>query len=189
MLKRIAQGGLGVVLAGGALIGWFVWRGETVVSLGQTELQQAIALGFPVEKTYLAVVHTRLSDPVVELKEGSDRIGLTVAVEIGLQGVGKPTRGSASLSCRIRYEPAEGSFYADDPSVDRLSLDGHPEGATGAITWIVKGLLAHHPIYTLPSSGFGRSAAKLVLKDVRVQNGALRLTLSVDREALKGLGP
>jgi hypothetical protein len=183
MLKRIAQLGLAFMLAAGLLLGWFLWRGETVVSLGQTELQQAIALGFPVEKTYLALVHVRLSDPVVVLKENSDRIGLSVAVAVGLQGVGKPAQGSAELSCQIRYEPAEGSFYADDPSVDRLTLDGHTEGVlektTGAITWIVKGLLLHHPIYTFKAHDFGHSAAKLVLKDVRVQDGKLRLTLGL----------
>jgi len=174
-----------VVLAAAAVAaGWLLWRGEAVISLGQTELQQAIQLGFPVEKTYLVIVQVRLSDPVVTLRESSDRIELAVRVEAGIKDVGKPSRGTADLSCRIRYEPSEGSFYADDPKVERLALDGHPEGllekSSGAVTWMLQGLLAHRPIYTLKALDTARSVSKLDLKDVRVRDGRLRLTLGVD---------
>lgn len=177
---------LGLVVLAAALVaaGWLLWRGEAVVSLGQAELQQAIRLGFPVEKTALAVVQVRLSDPVVTLRESSDRIELAVRVEAGLKDLGRPSRGTADVSCRIRFEPSEGSFYADDPRVERLSLDGHPEGlvekSSGAVTWILQGLLARRPIYTLKSVDTARSVARLVLKDVRVRDGKLRLALGVD---------
>lgn len=193
MRKSLVGLGLALVLGAGIVGGWFLWRGDTVVLLGEAELEQAIGLGFPVEKTYLGLLHVRLTDPRVVLRENSDRIGLSFAVAVGLEGLGKPARGSADLSCRIRYEPAEGSFYADDPSVDRLRLGSHAEGvvekATGAVTWIVKGLLVHRPIYTLRSRVLSQSVAKLVLKDVRVENGNLRLTLSAQAGAGRAAGP
>jgi hypothetical protein len=183
MLRRIAQLGLAFMLATGLLLGWFLWRGDTIVSLGRPELQQTIALGFPVEKTALAVFRVRLSDPSVLLRESSDRLGLTAAAEVGLQGAGPPAKGTVELSCRIRYEAAKGSFYADDPRVERLTLDGHPHGliesTAEALTGIVAGLLARSPIYTLPAAGLQHSVATLVLKDVRVRDGKLRLTLGL----------
>ena len=182
-MNRAVRLGLVALLAAAIPAGWLLWRGDLVVSLGQAELQQALRVGFPVEKTYLAVVRVALSEPVVTLRESSDRIELAVRVEAGLQGIGKPSRGTADVSCRIRYEPVEGSFYADDPKVERLSLDGHRDGllekSSGAVTWILQGLLAGRPIYKLKALDTAHSVAKLVLKDVRVQDGKLRLTLGL----------
>ena len=183
-MKTAFRLGLVALAAAAVAAGWLLWRGEAVVSLGQAELQQALRLGFPLEKTYLVIVQVRLSDPVVTLREDSDRIELAVRVEAGLKDLGRPSRGTADVSCRIRYEPSEGSFYADDPKVERLSLDGHPEGllekSSGAVTWVLRGLLARQPIYTLRTLDTARSVARLVLKDVRVREGRLRLTLGVD---------
>jgi hypothetical protein len=185
MLKKALVAGLLVLAGAGLAVGWFFWGGETVVSLNQWEIQQAIVLGFPVEKTYLGVLKVHLRDPLVVLPEASDRIGLRVTVDAGIPGLGKPSTGTAELSCRIRYDREKVSFYADDPRVERLSLDEHrdgaPEKAPAAVTWIVKGLLADRPLYTLTSVDVGHSLAKLVLKDVRVKDGKLRLTLAVDR--------
>lgn len=182
-MKTPIRLGLVALVGAASAAGWLLWRGELVISLGQAELQQALRVGFPVEKTALAVVRVTLSDPVVTLRESSDRIELAVRVEAGLQGIGKPSRGTADVSCRIRYEPAEGSFYADNPKVERLSLDGHPDGllekSSGAVTWILQGLLAGRPIYQLKTLDTAHSVAKLVLTDVRVRDGKLRLTLGL----------
>ncbi len=67
--------------------------------------------------------------------------------------------------------------------MEHLRLEGHRDGpldkTSGAVTWIVHGLLAHTPIYTLKSVDVGHSLAKLVLRDARVKDGKLRLSLGL----------
>ncbi|HLY11397.1 MAG TPA: DUF1439 domain-containing protein [Planctomycetota bacterium] len=184
MVKKLLGFAVAVLISGGLLFAWRLWHGGTVISLNQLEIQQAVNVGFPIEKTYLGILRVQLRDPVVTLQESSDRIALAVKVDVGIPGIGRPAKGEADLSCKIRYDAAQGAFYADDPQVERLTLEGHPDGVlektSGAVTWIVKGLLANRPIYTLSSVDVGHSFAKLVLKDVRVKSGTLRLTLGID---------
>lgn len=164
------------------LAAWMYFGHTVVIELGQTEVQKALEIAFPVEKTYLHVIKVHLSDPVVTLRESSERITFSTKIGVGLSG-SAPLRGSADLSCLIRYDAARGAFFADDPKVERLTIDGHPdaflERTTGAITWILKGALEHTPVYTLRTLDTRHAIAKLVLKDVRVKQGKLRLTLGL----------
>jgi hypothetical protein len=87
------------------------------------------------------------------------------------------------VSCRIRYDAAQGAFFADDPRVERLALDGHPkshlDATQTAITWVLKAVLEGTPVYTLRAGEHKEAFAKLLLRDVRVKSGKLRLTLGV----------
>jgi hypothetical protein len=176
--------GVGLVAAG-AVIAWQLWERGFVVELDQAQLQMAISAGFPVEKTYLGLLRVELSDPSVTLPERSDRLRFAVRVGVGLPGVPGLLRGTADLSGRIRYEAAPGSFYVDDPRVEGLTIKGLPdrfvEKTQGAVGWIFEGVLRGRPVYTLGPGDAPQSVAKMLLKDVRVEKGKLRLTLGVGK--------
>jgi hypothetical protein len=183
MLKRILIF-VGLVLpigAGTAL--WLLWGRAFVVELGQRELQSALEKGFPVEETYLLVLKLDLSQPTVTLQEHSDRIGLAAKVRVGFLDTSASLRGTAEVSCLVRYDAARGAFFAEDPRVERLLIDGHPQSQhemiKAAITGVLKGVFDQTPVYTLGANDVRQSIAKLVLKDVRVKNGKLRFTLGV----------
>ncbi|HZE99683.1 MAG TPA: DUF1439 domain-containing protein [Planctomycetota bacterium] len=183
------------LLAGAALIGglgwlgWTLWTGSLVVALGPRELQLALERSFPVETAYLHVLKIDLRDPVVSLAEGSDRIGLSLKLGLGMPPLPGRWAGSASISCRIRYNAALGAFFADDPLIERLEVADHPgrdqELTRTALTWVLKGVLEHTPVYTLAAGETSHVLAKLVLKDVRVRNGSLRLTLGLGQDPVK----
>ncbi|HVR85097.1 MAG TPA: DUF1439 domain-containing protein [Planctomycetota bacterium] len=175
--------GLGLVAAA-AGVAWLFLGNTCVIELHQPELQRALEISFPVEKTYLHLIKVDLRDPVVTLRETSDRITFSVLIGVGLPGTHQPLRGSAELSCRIRYDAPRGAFFADDLKVERLTVDGHPEGylegTKGAVTWILQSVLDHSPVYTLRAQETRHALAKLILKDVRVKQGKLRLTLGLE---------
>src|SRR5579859_5524497 len=171
--------------AAAAFVTWLLVGNTVVIELDQFEIQKALETSFPVEKTYLHLIKVDLSEPVVNLPETSDRIGFSVKIGVGLPGFGKPLRGTAEVSSRIRYDAPRGAFFADDLKVERLTVERHPEGylerTQGAVTWILRGVLDHKPVYTLRPQDAGHAFAKLVLKDVRVKKSKLRLTLGVVR--------
>jgi hypothetical protein len=173
--------GLAAVVSG---VAWLLLGNSCIIELGQPEVQRALEISFPVEKTYLHLIKVDLRDPVVTLKETSERIALSVKIGVGLPGILQPQRGAAELSCLIRYDAARGAFFADDPKVERITVEGHPEGylerTKGAVTWLLRGVLDHTPVYSLRPQDTRQSIAKLILKDVRVKGGKLRLTLGVD---------
>jgi hypothetical protein len=185
MLKKALLILVLLLAVAGAFVAWLLLGNTVVIELDQIEIQKAIESSFPVEKTYLHLIKVDLREPVVLLPETSERIGFSVKIGVGLPGVGKPLRGTAEISCRIRYDADRGAFFADDLEIERLSVEGHPEGylerTQGAVTWILRGVLEHTPVYTLRAQDAGHSFAKLILKDVRVKQGKLRLTLGAAR--------
>ncbi|HXX92334.1 MAG TPA: DUF1439 domain-containing protein [Planctomycetota bacterium] len=183
MLKKTLVVAALVVTLGLVAALWLLWGRTVVVELGPAELQRALERGFPVEKTYLVVIKLELSEPTVALQESSDRIGLAAKVRVGFLDTRATIRGTVEVSCRVRYDAARGAFFADDPRVERLSIEGHPksylEKTTGAVTWILRGVFENTPVYTLRAGDTRHSFAKLLLKDVRVTHGTLRLTLGL----------
>jgi len=185
MIKKALLILVPVLAVAAALVTWLLIGNSVVIELDQGEVQRALEIAFPVEKTYLHVIKVELSVPVVTLPETSERIAFSVKMGVGLPGFPKPLRGAAEVSCRIRYDANRGAFFADDLKMERLTVEGHPEGylerTQGAVTWILRGVLDHTPVYTLRTQDAGHAFAKLVLKDVRVKKSKLRLTLGVVR--------
>lgn len=87
------------------------------------------------------------------------------------------------MSGKVRYSPEQGAFYVEDPRVRTLKIDRLPDpwaGKTRAATeWAMKELLRERPVYTLRPTDVKQAAAKLLLKDVRVAGGKLRVTLGL----------
>ena len=184
MLKKVVLAVLGLIAILLLLAIGLLWKRTFTLELGQWELQKALERGFPVEKTSLLVLKVELREPIVTLEERSDRLRFDAKVRVGFLETEAGLQGTVGVSCRIRYDPAAGAFFADDPKVERLSIDGHPksllEKTTGAITWVLKGVLDRTPVYSLPAGDVRPAFARLLLKDVRVRNGKLCLTLGID---------
>ena len=183
MSRKVLLGIGGALVVAVALAAGLLWKREYVLELDQAQLQKSLDAAFPVEKTYLVIIKIDLSDPAVALHESSDRIRFAVSVGVGVPGINGRLRGRAELSGRIRYEPDHGAFYAEEPTVEQLSVHGLPDRyvdkTRGAVAWAVKGVLESRPVYTLKTGDVRQSAARLLLKDVRVSGGKLRLRLGV----------
>jgi hypothetical protein len=148
------------------------------LDIEQAELQARIAPRFPVRHCKIVIACLDLSNPVVVLKEGDDRIGFTADVRV-LLGTRERT-GRLGLSGRPRYVPDDGQLFLDDLQITTLELTGFPEEyaelvkANGAV--LARQAMQSHPVYTLDGNTAKGAFAKRAVRDVKVVNGKLRVS-------------
>ena len=177
--RRVAVG-LGIAAALGAA-GWWAatnWVSEASIDIDQAQLQQRLDARFPQKSCAMMVACVTLSKPVVQLTDGSPRIGLSADVLVSLGRREMP--GQVTFSGVLRYVRYEGDFFLDDVRIDNFSLTG----ASPELVQVVKvrgpdalrRTLQGHPIYTLKGAGPRATLAKLAVRDVQVVNGKVRVT-------------
>ena len=175
-----------VLLAAVVMAVFYYFSGqEYVFRFTQAQLQEKLNTKLPQTKTYLLIFQVTLDQPRVALTNGSKRVGAGLDILLNLQvgNATKPLGGSVDVSGGIRYTAATGEFYLDDPVIERLRVQGIPElYATRVNTALTKALAEYyqeHPIYSLKATDTKQAAARLVLKDVRVENQELVVTIGI----------
>lgn len=168
------------------LVAAYFLRGETyVVQLTEQQIQEKLDARFPMEKRYLPVLALTLSEPKVELIEGSDRVsfGMKAVVNVRFAGQAKPLGGTGTVTTGLRYNPDDYSFYFDSPTVDELVVQGIPVEYVDHVNTLASQLardrISRTPVYTLQRTDLRQLAASLVLKEVTVRDGRLVITLGI----------
>ena len=166
------------------LYSYFAGR-EYVFRFTEDELKVALSKQLPIRKSYLLIFEVVLDHPRVTLVEGSDRVnaGLDIILNIHVNDEPLPLGGSIDVSGGVRYDHEAAAFFLTDPVVEQLALQGIPEeyaqGATRVLTRALGDYYRERPIYTLSPTDLGQAAARLVLKDVAVQQQQLVITLGI----------
>lgn len=151
----------------------------------ETELQEKLAERLPIRKTYLFIFEVVLDEPRLALIEGLDRVnaGLDVTLNIYINDEPLPLGGEVDASGGVRYDAAEGQFFLTDPIIENLQVQGIPARYTDRVNSVLTKAIgeyyADRPIYTLDKSNVKTATAKLVLKDVVVENSVLIVTLGI----------
>lgn len=133
---------------------------------------------FPVRQCALLMACVTLSDPVVSLVAGDDRIRLTTRVtpELGVQAF---DTGEIDIAGKPRYDPGRGAFFLDDAKVIDSRFPGLSPSQARTASDLASGFLAQslrdRPLYVLDESDARQALARLVLSEVRVENGKLHL--------------
>jgi hypothetical protein len=121
----------------------------------------------------------------VRLENGSRRAraGLDVIFNITLDNNPKPLGGTVDVSGGIRYLAEKGQLFLTDPVVEGLAVQGipqhHTDRANMALTKALAEFYEKHPIYTLHAADAKQAAARMILKDVAVENSELVVTLGI----------
>lgn len=150
------------------------------LDIEQAQLQARIAPRFPLRQCKAVIVCLELSHPLVVLRDGEDRLGLTTDVKV-LLGTRERT-GRLELSGRPRYIPQEGQLFLDDLEIRTLELEGlAPEyaefvKARGALA--ARQALESHPVYTLDTATAKGAIARQAVRDVKVVGGKLRISFA-----------
>ncbi len=172
-----------LVLGVAAFFGYRAYSQGIVVDISQEQIQQQLDKKFPIQKTYL-VSSVTLSNPKVELKNGSDRIFVGVNVAAGIPAV-KNVSGAAEISGKVDYDPNAGEFFLKDAQLEKVSMTGLPDKHIDQVKTIVdalaKEVLNRFSIYKLQESDRLQAITKLFLQSVGVEGGKLRIKMGLKK--------
>jgi len=171
-----------LILAGAYL--YFVGK-EYEFRFSESEIQQTLETNLPLTRTYLIIIQVTLSNPRVQLENGSNRVnaGLDVGLNITINQNPEPLGGSIDVSGGVRYVSEDGQFFLSDPVIEQLHIQGIPDQytdkANSALTKALAEFYREHPIYTLSAYDAKQAVARMVLKNVVVENKELVVTLGI----------
>lgn len=156
-------------------------KGTLTVTLDQAEIQQRVSAVFPIQReAFLARV--TLQNPVVVLREGSDRIGLDLEVRLALPLLPEHS-GKVAASGKLAYRPTEKAFYLEQPAIDRLEIPGVSATQTEELRRPAEAVIAlvlpTLPVYQLAQRDAKEVAAEHVLKSVAVKNGRVEAEIGL----------
>jgi len=148
------------------------------LDIEQAQLQARIAPRFPMHHCKLLIACVDLSNPVVVLREGEDRVGFTADVKVTLGA--RERTGRIGMSGKPRYVQADGQLFLDDLQISTLELAGFPQDYVEIVkasgTTLARQALQSHPVYTLDGNTAKGAFAKRTVSDVKVVDGKLRVT-------------
>ncbi len=151
------------------------------VEISEAKLQQKVLAMMPMEKRSFIFTVT-LSEPEIELIEGSNQIGVFTHIKIVIPGLVKGT-GRAKIAGSLSYKSETSEFFFKDPSIEKLEIDKVPERYIPKVKKIVQKIaskiLATRPIYKLKDDNLKHKLAKAMLKSVAVKDKKLLLEMSV----------
>ena len=175
-----------IVIFGALLLAVFLGTVLVVVHFGNNayvdieaaKIQQRLDEKFPIQNCSLIVSCIELSTPRVLLTEGSERVELSIAIEVTVGRLRFP--GQVDFSGKLRYVRYEGNLFFDDFEIREFQMSGVPSEWTAVIKTrgpaVMRAALANYPIYSLKSDSKDAALAKLALRNVEVKNGKLRIT-------------
>lgn len=184
-MKKVAIAAVVILIAVVAGTYYYFSGKEYVVRLSEPEITEKLEEKLPLTKTYLFVIQVTLDNPRVHLENGSKRVnaGLDVVFNITLNKNPKPIGGKVDASGGILYLAEKGQFFLTNPVVENLQVQGIPAEYTNKLnTALTKALAEYYkkrPIYTLRVTDAKQAVARMVLKDVIVENRELVITLGI----------
>jgi hypothetical protein len=165
---------------------YFYFSGkEYVVHMSESEIREKLDEKLPITKSYFLIIQLTLKNPRVLLEDGKKRVnaGLDVLFNITIGKNPKPLGGTVDVSGGVRYLAEKGEFYLTNPVIENLTVQGIPDKYLLKVNKALSQALAKYyeenPIYTLRATDVKKAAARMVLKDVVVENRELVMTLGI----------
>ena len=185
MFKKVAI--IATVLVVFSLVGaYYYFSGkEYVLQLSESEIKTKLEEKMPFKKTYFFIFQITLNNPRVHLLKGSNEVkaGLDVIFNIKLNKNPKPLGGTVDITSGVSYLPEKGEFFLTNPKVENLTVQGldskYTDKANKALSKALAEYYKKHPIYRLSRTDAKQAMAKMVLKDVIIENKHLVIKLGI----------
>jgi hypothetical protein len=152
-------------------------------TVGAAELTREAAARFPQRRCLLGLACVTLADPQVRLRNGDPRLFLSARAtpDVGAQALAE---GTIEIAGKPRYDPTQGAFFMDAPEILRVEFPGLPQATVASVVELTRGLLIDYlrqmPVWVLDEKDSQQALAKLVLREVEVRDGVLRLVVGDD---------
>ena len=153
-LRLAAAGMLGLTLAPlmrPAHAAYNIWTGEYTMT--RQDIESAVDKRFPTTLNYGQLLSVELTHPQIGFDPQANRV--TTQIDARLQNVllqGQPLAGVLAISSALKYDPLKRAVLLDNPSVERVDVNGMPPAYGQQLTAIgssvAQQLLNQYPIYT-----------------------------------------
>lgn len=157
------------------------WSLNYTVEFTEAQLQQQLASMMPVTREQMFVTVT-LSEPILDLGIGDNKIGVFSSMDISAPGGIKGT-GRAKIVGQISYKKQTGEFFLYNPTVSHIEVDQIPSQFHSNIKQLAQlGLnsaIKGKPIFKLNDDNPQQNLAKSMLQSVKVEPGKILITLAV----------
>ena len=151
------------------------------VNISQQELQSKVEALMPIEKTKLFVTVV-LSNPIIDLAESSNEIGLFSRILISAPG-GLGGQGTIKLAGSLLYNADQGAFFLNNPQIQSIESKDvaakHLDKVQQIAQLALEQYLSAKPIYRFKDDNMKHKLAKAVLQSVTVENQQLVVELTV----------
>ncbi|MEM9495195.1 MAG: DUF1439 domain-containing protein [Pseudomonadota bacterium] len=177
---------LGLLITGA--LGWcaylYLSGGDVTLRIGEPQLRAMLDAGAPYRQSYYDIFDVEIDEPRVDLSSATgERIlgGADVKLTVKVGGFTLPLNGAVDLSGGIAYQPDEGAFFLTNPQIIDLRIPGVParysERARSVVSLALGEFYRHQPVYVLEERVTPHRAAKLLLRDVKIADEKLVVTL------------
>lgn len=157
---------------------------EYKIVITQEQINTALQEKFPLTRSFL-ILRLTYANPRVTLLPHADRIQVGLDAELNIQILAEPKNlsGSALVNCGLIYRAEKQQFFLSDPVIEKLAFEGIPAQHLTKVntiaTKLARDYLQQSPVYTLKANNAKTAAAKLLLKEVKVKDGEIHLTLGL----------
>lgn len=151
------------------------------LEISEAKLQNKVSEMMPLKKNKFYFTVT-LSEPEIELFEGSNEIGIFTHIELvgprEVRGYGR-----AKITGSLSYHAEAGAFFFKNPKIVQLEIDKVSEKYVPHVKAIVQlvssKMLEKRPVYRLKDNNLKHKFAKAMLQSVSVKDKKLLLELRV----------
>ncbi|MBK1831674.1 DUF1439 domain-containing protein [Verrucomicrobiaceae bacterium R5-34] len=170
-----------------AVIGGYAYfKGKRYqIAITQQQIDRTLAKQFPVKKSALLIFQLTYSNPQVTLLAENHRIqvGLDASLNVKINDEAKNLGGGVTVTSSLRYDQNTQAFYLTDTTFDRFEIDGVPEKYRKTVLKLAAEYAAEqleqYPVYTLKATDAKKTAAKLLLKNVEIDQQTVVVTLGL----------
>jgi len=168
-----------VILMGIMLCSFYANAFEQTLQFSETELQEKIQAMTPLERQTL-FANIVLTDAKLNLLDKEDQLSIQAFLDVVVLG-GLHGSGYVTLQGSVIYNAQEGAFYLANAQLTQLHVDQLSKESVDQLKPILQDVvvqsLQSQPIYRLKDDDMRQALLKASLKDVKVKQKTLFVTL------------
>lgn len=151
--------------------------GPREVELRQDRLQQNLVRKFPMHHRVLGIFEVELSRPQLAIVHDSNRVALTVDLQVTPLLARQSWRGAMAVSGRLNVDSARNAIYIADLHVDRFSVENMDPGKQAQLgsvaNLLTDALLSNVAVHTFKPEELRYAGVQFVLDGIDTRPGAL----------------
>ncbi|CAG0992542.1 hypothetical protein MTYP_02361 [Methylophilaceae bacterium] len=155
--------------------------GPRTVSISEAELQKRITEQLSVPITVLKIFDINLTNPVVRLDAGTERLHAQLDTSVSNPVSGEQLLGKLNISGKLRFDPALNAIMLSESKIENLNMQGVDARYNEAFSLLAskmgEELLNHLPLYTLKPEELTRGSTRYAPSAFNIRGNDLQVTL------------